>query len=49
MPERFERTTLAKKRYINTLPFLFLSFTCIRTAPQSVGTALKTAKCTLHD
>ena len=26
MPERFECTTLAKKRYINTLPFLsFLS------------------------
>jgi len=24
MPERFECTTLAKKRYINTLPFLFL-------------------------
>jgi len=23
MPERFECTTLAKKRYINTLPFLF--------------------------
>jgi len=22
MPERFESTTLAKKRYINTLPFL---------------------------
>jgi len=24
MPERFECTTLAKKRYMNTLPFLFL-------------------------
>ena len=26
MPERFECTTLAKKRYINTLPFLFFFF-----------------------
>ena len=35
MTERFECTTLAKKRYINTLPFLFLYTLPVDTGVQN--------------
>jgi len=37
MPERFECTTLAKKRYINTLPFDPFSFYRVSTISKIVA------------
>jgi len=35
--ERFEGTTLAKKRYINILPFLFSFFICALLGGFAIG------------